>query len=79
MKRSAKMLVTVLLAFSLVAVFVPFVRLDTNVLPGCARDRVPCPLAIQTPITGHAVYWSITAYYLGWGTYLVASTGYGFV
>ncbi len=67
------------MAFLAVPIFVPFVRLDSNVLPGCVRDRAPCPLAIQTPIAGHAVYWSVTAYYLGWGTYLVAYTAYGLV
>ncbi len=78
-KRSAKILVVVLLAFLAVAIFVPVVGLDTNVLPGCVRDRIPRPLAIQTPITGHAVYWSLTAYYLGWGTYLVAFTALSFI
>ena len=78
-KRSAKILVVVILAFFAVAIFVPVVRLDTNVLPVCVRDRTPCLLAIQTPITGHAVYWSLTAYYLGWATYLVAFTALGFI
>jgi len=78
-KKSAKTLAVVLLAFLAVLIFVPVVRLDSDVLPGCVRDGAPCPLAIQTPITGHAVYWSITAYYLGWGAYLVAYTAYGFV
>ena len=78
-KRSAKILVVVILAFFAVAIFVPVVRLDTNVLPVCVRDRTPCLLAIQTPITGHAVYWSLTAYYQGWGTYLVAFTALGFI
>ena len=71
-------LAAVLLAFSLL-VFVPIMRLDTNVRPECVQSRLPCPLTIQTPITGHAVYWSITAYYLGWGSYLVAFTDYGVV
>jgi hypothetical protein len=59
--------------------FVPVIRFDTNVSPQCAINRLPCPLAIDTPITGHAVYWSITAYYFGFGAFLVAFTDYGFI
>ena len=78
MKRNTTILAAVLLAIVLL-VFVPILRLDTNVRPECVASRAPCPLAIQTPITGHAVYWSITAYYLGLGAYLVAFTYYGIV
>lgn len=58
---------------------VPVVRLDTNVSPECVRDRMPCPLAIAAPITGHAVYWSVTAYFFGFGTYLVSFTVFGLI
>jgi len=80
MKRKAMLAVTVVVvAFVVFAFFVPVVRFDTDASPRCAADRLPCPLAVNTPITGHAVYWSISAYYAGVGTYLVAHTGYGFV
>jgi hypothetical protein len=57
---------------------VPVIRFDTDTSPVCARGMLPCPLLIRTPITGHSVYWSITAYYLGIGTYLVTPSGFGF-
>jgi len=57
---------------------VPVIRFDTNSSPVCARGMLPCPLMIRPPITGHSVYWSLTAYYLGLGTYLVTPSGFGF-
>jgi hypothetical protein len=73
-----------LLAFELVfgaliafAFFVPVMRLDTNVAPRCVAERIPCPLTVHTQLTDRGVYWSITAYYLGIGTYLVPFTDYG--
>jgi hypothetical protein len=61
------------------AFFVPVIRFDTNTTPTCARERIPCPLMIRTPITNSGVYWSVTAYYIGIGTYLLPFTNYGFV
>lgn len=58
-------------------VFLPVVRFDTNVAPPCARAGGPCPLGPDPP-NGSPVYWSITAYYFGAGTYL-APNGYGFI
>jgi hypothetical protein len=57
---------------------VPVIQFDTNTSPICARELLPCPLLIRTPITGHSVYWSITAYYIGFGTYFVTPLGFGF-
>jgi hypothetical protein len=56
---------------------VPIIRFDTNVPPVCAREAIGCPLMIQTPITGHDVYWSITAYYIDIGTFLVTPSEIG--
>src|SRR5256712_13145512 len=58
-------------------VLLPVVRFDTNVSPPCARERIPCPLGPDPP-NGSPVFWSITAYYFGAGTYL-ALNGYGFI
>ncbi|OLE90664.1 MAG: hypothetical protein AUF79_09355 [Crenarchaeota archaeon 13_1_20CM_2_51_8] len=58
-------------------VLLPVVRFDTNVSPPCARERIPCPLGPDPP-NGSPVFWSITAYYFGAGTYL-APNGYGFI
>jgi len=61
------------------AFFVPVIRFDTNVSPVCARERLPCPLLIRAQISDSGVYWSVTAYYTGTGTYLLPFTDYGFV
>jgi hypothetical protein len=77
-----RMLVSVGLAALAVIAFaflVPVIRYDTNVSPQCAMNRGPCLLKIDTPITGHAVYWSLTAYYVGVGAYSLSFTDYGFI
>ncbi|TMI08439.1 hypothetical protein E6H34_04135 [Candidatus Bathyarchaeota archaeon] len=58
-------------------VLLPVVRFDTNVAPPCARERIPCPLGPDPP-NGSPVFWSLTAYYFGAGTYF-APNGYGFI
>jgi hypothetical protein len=80
LRRAYLGVAVVAVAFVVFVLFVPVIRLDTDVRPQCAMARpTPCPLAVTTPIDGHAVYWSIAAYYLGVGAYLVAFTSYGFV
>ncbi len=58
-------------------VLLPVVRFDTNVAPPCARERIPCPIGPDPP-NGSPVFWSITAYSFGAGTYL-APNGYGLI
>lgn len=57
--------------------FVPVIKFDTNVLPRCVWAKSTCPLAITVPITNHHVYWSISAYLGGPGSYLVPWMSYG--
>jgi hypothetical protein len=58
-------------------VLLPVVRFDTNVAPPCARERIPCPLGPDPP-NGSPVFWSLTAYYFGAGTYFTPNR-YGFI
>ncbi len=74
--RIKRLLLLVVIAL-LSPVLLPVVRFDTNVAPPCARQRIPCPIGPDPP-NGSPVFWSITAYYFGAGTYL-APNGYGFI
>src|SRR2546427_3719587 len=64
-----KLLLLFVLIVLLSPVLLPVVRFDTNVAPPCARQRIPCPIGPDPP-NGSPVFWSITAYYFGAGTYL---------
>jgi len=79
MRRRNVAIILVIVAVVAFIFLVPVIRFDTDASPVCARGLLPCPLMIRTPITGHSVYWSITAYYFGFGTYLVTPSEFGFV
>ena len=74
--RIKRLLLLVVIAL-LSPVLLPVVRFDTNVPPPCARGGNPCPIGPDPPY-GSPVFWSITAYYFGAGTYL-APNGYGVI
>jgi hypothetical protein len=72
-----KLLLLLVVIVLLSPVLLPVVRFDTNVAPPCARGGNPCPIGPDPP-NGSPVFWSITAYYFGAGTYF-APNGYGFI
>jgi hypothetical protein len=79
--RRTRLAVAILMAaLVMFSLFVPVLRLDTDARPQCALSRrgpMACPFVIDTDITGHAVYWSISSYYLGVGAYFVTPSSYG--
>ena len=72
-----KLLLLLVAIVVLSPVFLPVIRFDSNVAPPCGRSGNPCPLGPDPP-NGTPVFWSVTAYYFGAGTYL-APNGYGFI
>lgn len=75
--KKGKPLILLAVVIVLFTFFVPVIRFDTNVSPLCVREKIPCPLLIHAPLAS-AVYWSITAYYIGIGTYYAVGVGFGF-
>jgi hypothetical protein len=61
-------------------IFIPFIRIDSNQSPYCTLHYHPeCPIETFAPVPVSPIYYSVIAYYLGFGAYYGAHYGYGFL
>ena len=75
-KKMERVILWLVIGVVLFAFFVPVIRYDSNVSPACSRQRIPCPLVVHDQYSS-GVYWSVTAYGIGLGTFLVPFSEYG--
>jgi hypothetical protein len=78
--KTSRNLVLAIVFSMLFLILIPFIRINSARSPYCTLHLSECPIIESfAPLPASPIYYSVIAYYLGFGAYYGVHYGYGFL